>query len=78
MEMVLLHYSVAEHDNKSLLNGIKDMSFNDLEDSCQYHLATKSGCDVFITFNLTDYLGVEKSSVDILTPQQFIEKFCKN
>lgn len=75
LEETLKTYSIAEHDNSSLLKGIKDVKFNDLEDSCQYQLAQKTGCDLLITFNPLDYSNAEKKNVEVLTPQQFIEKY---
>ena len=39
-------FNVAEHDNDSLLRSVEDISFDDLEDSCQYQAAQKAGCEV--------------------------------
>lgn len=55
MRKVLSVFSVADHDNASLLKGIDDGQFHDLEDSCQYQLALKHGCDKILTFNVSDY-----------------------
>lgn len=55
MRKVLSLFTVAEHDNTSLLNGLNDLAFHDLEDSCQYQLAVKHGCKKLLTFNTLDY-----------------------
>ena len=55
MRKVLSLFTVAEHDNSSLLNGMDDLTFHDLEDSCQYQLAVKHGCKKLLTFNTLDY-----------------------
>jgi hypothetical protein len=38
--------SVVEHDNESLLRGVEDVQFKDIEDSCQYQAAVAAGCDL--------------------------------
>ena len=55
MRKVLSLFTVAEHDNTSLLSSIDDVTFHDLEDSCQYQLAVKHGCEKLLTFNTSDY-----------------------
>ena len=75
LEEILKTYSIAEHNKSSLLKGVQEAKFNDLEDSCQYQLAQKTGCDILITFNPLDYSNVGEKAVDVLTPQQFIEKY---
>ena len=55
MSNILQTVSVAEHDNESLLRGIKNEAFKDVEDGCQYELAMKAGCTLLLTFNSHDY-----------------------
>jgi predicted nucleic acid-binding protein len=55
MRKVLSLFTVAEHDNETLLSGINDVSYSDIEDSCQYQLALKHGCDKLMTFNAGDF-----------------------
>lgn len=62
---------VAEHDNSSLLNGINDELFVDLEDSCQYQAALKAQCKYFLTFNLRHY-PIESNDIRVLTPNDFV------
>lgn len=71
MAKVLSMMKVAGHDNASLLQGINDKSFSDLEDSCQYQAAVKAGCDCLISFNLKDYAN--GASVKAMTPAEFLE-----
>jgi predicted nucleic acid-binding protein len=63
---------VAEHDNASLLRGITDENFTDLEDSCQYQLAQRAGCQFLITFNVKDYHIEQDSSIKVLSPEEYI------
>ena len=73
MQHILQTFQIAEHDNQSLLTGIEDPAFTDLEDSCQYQVAKKVGCDVFITFNISDFPVGEDTVVRVLTPQQYLD-----
>ena len=73
MHQILQIFDVAEHDKGSLLRGVSDLAYKDLEDSCQYQVAQKVGCEVLLTFNTSDYPVVESSHVQVLTPQQFLD-----
>ena len=75
MIQVLNQYNVAEHDKDSLLRGVSDEFFSDLEDSCQYQAALKEGCTVLLSFNDADYQEGMKSPVSVLTPQEFLESY---
>lgn len=74
MKHVLKRFTVCEHDNESLLRGIDDLKYQDLEDSCQYQAAVRSHCDMLITFNITDFPVTAIHSVKVLTPQDFIDQ----
>ena len=74
MQRLLQNFLVAEHDNESLLRGISDANYTDLEDSCQYQLAQRAGCQALITFNVSDYRNTQNSPVKILTPEEYINK----
>lgn len=67
MRKVLSLFTVAEHDNETLLNGINDVSYNDIEDSCQYQLALKHGCEKLLTFNISDFPFSSSKGVEIVT-----------
>ena len=73
MHQILQIFDIAEHDKDSLLRGVSDLAYKDLEDSCQYQVAQKVGCEVLLTFNTSDYPVVEGSHVQVLTPQQFLD-----
>lgn len=71
MAKVLSLLKVAGHDNESLLRGINDGKFMDLEDSCQHQAAVKAGCDCLISFNLKDYAN--GASIKAMTPREFLD-----
>lgn len=66
MRKVLRVFAVAEHDSASLLRGLDDVAFCDIEDSCQYQLAAKSGCSRLLTFNGADYPANSCEGVEIV------------
>ena len=61
--------SVVEQDNESLLRGVEDMQYKDIEDSCQYQAAVMAGCDYIITYNVKDY---PHSLLPVLSPSDFL------
>ena len=69
MTQVLNVVDIAGQDKQSLLNGIHDITFKDLEDSCQHQAALTEQCDYLLTFNVKDYTG---ATIPVLTPQEFI------
>ena len=73
MKQILNKFQVAEHDRNSLLRSIDDKAFSDLEDSCQYQAALKSGCTLLITFNERDYDLSDDSPVKVMTPQEVLD-----
>ena len=74
LERILRTVAVAEHDTESLLRGVMNAQFKDVEDGCQYELARKAGCDVLVTFNTSDYpLGVN-ASVRVITPFALLDE----
>lgn len=73
MKQILNMFDVAEHDKDSLLRGVSDLNYSDLEDSCQYQVAEKMGCPYFLAFNVKDYPVGDNVPVKVLTPQQFLE-----
>lgn len=66
MRKVLSLFTVAEHDNETLLNGIDDVSYSDIEDSCQYQLALKHGCEKLLTLNASDFPAGSCDGVEIV------------
>jgi len=53
----------------NIINLALDSTFADFEDSIQYFIADRYGCDVIITRNLKDY---KKSVIPVLTAEQFL------
>ena len=72
MSDILRVISVAGHDNDSLMRGINDIQYKDIEDSCQYQAAQKVGCEVLLTFNNTDYPADGDAVPCVMTPQSFL------
>ena len=70
---ILQTFNVAEHDKASLLRGVGDPQYTDLEDSCQYQLAVKSGCEMLITFDIDHFPQTENGALLVVTPQAFME-----
>ena len=69
MRQVLRIVDVAGQDRQALLNGINDLNFKDMEDSCQHEAALKAECDYLLTFNVKDYAGARMA---VLSPQEFM------
>ena len=74
LNKILQMFDVAEHDKNSLLRGVSDKEYKDIEDSCQYQVAQKVGCEALISFNISDYSETTDGQVRIYTPQQFIDE----
>lgn len=66
MRKVLSLFTVVEHDNGTLLKGIDDVTYHDIEDSCQYQLALKHGCEKLLTFNAGDYPSDSSDGVEVV------------
>lgn len=64
--------SVAGHDSESLLRGVENIQFNDIEDSCQHEAAVTKCCDCIITYNVKDY---PHSLLPVLSPSEFLQTF---
>ena len=73
MSDILRVIKVAGHDSASLLRGINDLHYRDIEDSCQFQAAKKAGCKVLITFNEGDYRVADDVIPRVMTPQEFLE-----
>ena len=61
--------------HKRLISGINDVSFDDLEDSFQYHCAIQGKCNCLITINIRDYINADTSKIEILTPSDFVKRY---
>lgn len=67
MRKALSLFIVADHDNETLLRGIDDVSYRDLEDSCQFRLALKHGCEKLLTFNAIDFPADSRDGVEVIS-----------
>ena len=65
---ILNTLNVAGHGKDSLLRGINNPQFRDIEDSCQYELARLHGCEALITINISDYKDANQTRMKVLTP----------
>lgn len=74
LKKILQMFDIAEHDKNSLIRGISDTEYKDLEDSCQYQVAQKVDCESLVSFNISDYKESANGQVRIYTPQQFIDE----
>lgn len=61
--------SIAGHDSESLLRGVENIQYKDIEDSCQHEAAVAKGCDCIITYNVKDY---PHSLLPVLSPSDFL------
>lgn len=73
MERILDTISVAEHDKESLLRGVRNMQFKDIEDSCQLEQTKKSSCELLLTFNVSDFPSDVDYGVTVLSPEEFLQ-----
>ena len=77
MSDILRVIKVAGHNKSSLLRGISNIEYKDIEDSCQYQAAQKAGCEALLTFNDIDYPVTEGAVPFVMTPQEFIDSYSK-
>lgn len=61
--------------HKRITQGVKDVAFDDVEDSFQYQCALQAKCDALVTINLRDYRNAATSKIEILSPTEFAEKY---
>lgn len=62
---------------ETVQEAVNDERFTDIEDSFQYHCALQSDCDVLLTINIKDYKNVLGQRPEVLTPEEFVEKYLK-
>ena len=75
MSGILKDIRVAEHDNESLLCGLSNPQFKDIEDGCQYELAKKAACELLLTFNTSDYPTNTELRVKVLSPSEHLNSY---
>jgi predicted nucleic acid-binding protein len=47
---------------------------NDPKDDFVLELGVESGCDFIITFNIRDFIGVERFGLTAITPREFLKQ----
>lgn len=57
------------------IKAILNRDFKDLEDSMQLQTAISHNCDVLLTININDFKQSADKSVELLTPQEFVEQY---
>lgn len=62
---------IAGHDNDSLLRGVENIQFKDIEDSCQHEAAVAADCDYIITYNVKDF---PHSALPVLSPCDYLHR----
>ncbi|MBQ9232274.1 MAG: PIN domain-containing protein [Prevotella sp.] len=69
-------FQFAVQDPQSIVDGVNDKLFSDLEDSYQAHTAISESCDLILTINVKHFrLIMEKGPIEVLSPQDFIQTF---
>lgn len=71
LESLLVYINVVGHTKAQLLKGIRDMEFQDIEDSYQYQAALIANCECLITSNIKDFKDLESPLIEIVTPREF-------
>lgn len=71
LESLLEYINIAGHTKAQLLKGVRDMDFQDIEDSFQYQAAVFADCECLITSNIKDFKDLEFPFIDIVTPEEF-------
>ncbi|MBQ9667018.1 MAG: hypothetical protein IJV33_11205 [Bacteroidaceae bacterium] len=75
---VLTMFKLADASSDGMKDGINDFLFDDLEDSYQAHTALDMNCDILLTINERHFRKFnEVSSVEVITPQEFIDTYLK-
>jgi predicted nucleic acid-binding protein len=68
-------YQAVSISHKHLATGVNDLAFDDVEDSFQYQSALQAKCDALVTINLRDYSAADTSTIEILSPTEFVAKY---
>ena len=75
LNIVLSMATVASISHKRIINGTNDLAFDDVEDSYQYQCAMQNKCDALVTINLKDYRDANTTTIEILSPDAFVNKY---
>lgn len=69
--------STVDCSSDTVQEAVNDERFTDIEDSFQYHCALQHDCDVLLTINIKDYKNVLGQRPEVLTPEEFVERYLK-
>ena len=63
------------YDTNIILEFLFNRKEGELEDSYQYQTAVNAGCNVLLTLNIRDFKQITDSSISIMTPEEFVNKY---
>ena len=73
---ILNTFFLADQHASSIIAGVNDLNFDDLEDSYQAHIAEHAACDVLLTINEKHFARYSSTAnMNILTPVEFIKQY---
>lgn len=72
---ILSYIHIVDISHESILKGLNDSDFKDIEDSYQYQCAIENNCQILLTINEKHFRNVSQEQIEILTPKQFLEKY---
>ncbi len=60
--------------NKDIITKAFECKIEDFEDAIQFHSAKSAKCEIIITRNTKDFMS-KKDEIELLTPEEFIDRF---
>lgn len=70
---LLRYFRIATNDEFTIEEGLDDPHFTDLEDSYQWQAALACHADVLLTINVKDFKNAGQSSLQVMTPEEFVQ-----
>ncbi|ABL78378.1 PIN domain protein [Thermofilum pendens Hrk 5] len=67
-------FNIVSMSEDVIKKALGENRIKDLEDAIQFHSA-KEVADVLITRNKRDFRAVEDEEIEVLTPEEFLEKY---
>ena len=71
--LLLVHIGNMEHSD--MIDATNDSSFSDIEDSFQYHCASRNQCNFLITINTKDFGQANQELMKVITPNEFASSY---
>lgn len=75
LHQLLSLFHIWSIEQADFVNAVNDLAFKDLEDSYQYQTAISAQCVVLLTINKKDFVNSNQESIEVLTPQEYAEKY---